>query len=56
MGKPAWVHIQASYTEYIGILKRTRGTETSKYLQEKKVKTIPVVAASEPGTAQTIYM
>ena len=32
---------------------RTRGTETSQYPQEKKVTTIPPVAASERGIAQT---
>ena len=32
---------------------RTRGTETSKYPQEKKVKTIPPVEAIERGRAQT---
>ena len=32
---------------------RTRGTETSKYPQEEKVRTIPLVAASERGRAQT---
>ena len=32
---------------------RTQGTETSKYLQEKKSKEIPIVAASELGRAQT---
>ena len=32
---------------------RTRGTETSKYPQEEKVRTIPPVAASERGRAQT---
>ena len=32
---------------------RTQGTETSKYLQEEKVNTIPPVAASERGRAQT---
>ena len=31
----------------------TRGTETSKYLQEEKSIEIPEVAASEPGRAQT---
>ena len=34
-------------------MKRTEGTETSKYLQEKKSIEIPSVAASERGTAQT---
>ena len=32
---------------------RTQGTETSKYLEEKKTKVIPLVVASERGTAQT---
>ena len=31
----------------------TQGTETSKYLEEKKSIEIPRVAASEKGTAQT---
>ena len=31
----------------------TRGTETSKYPQEKKEKSILLVAASESGRAQT---
>ena len=33
--------------------RRTQGTETSKYLQEKKTTVIPPVAASDRGTAQT---
>ena len=33
--------------------KGTRGTETSKYPEEEKEKSIPSVAASESGTAQT---
>ena len=31
----------------------TRGTETSKYPEEEKTKVIPLVVASERGTAQT---
>ena len=31
----------------------TQGTETSKYLQEKKENSIPEVVASETGRAQT---
>ena len=31
----------------------TRGTETSKYPEEKKEKSIPLVAASEEGRGQT---
>ena len=33
----------------------TQGSEPSKYLQEKKSKEIPIVAASEVGRAQTNY-
>ena len=35
----------------IGGFKRTQGTETSKYLEEKKETSIPLVAASERGQA-----
>ena len=41
------------HTEYIGVLEQTQGTETSKYLEEKKSIEIPSVVASERGTAQT---
>ena len=34
--------------------KATRGTETSKYPEEEKEKSIPQVAASETGRAQTM--
>ena len=34
-------------------MKGTRGTETSQYPEEKKVRTIPRVVASEIGGAQT---
>ena len=37
--------------EFIGRMERTQGTETSKYLQEKKETSIPSVAASESGTS-----
>ena len=39
--------------EYIGTVPLTQGTETSKYLEEKKTKVIPLVVASERGLAQT---
>ncbi len=47
MGQPGRCHDLSSQF----IEKSTRGTETSKYPEEKKVKTIPEVAASEPGIA-----
>ena len=34
-------------------MRGTRGTETSKYPEEKKTKVIPQVVASERGEAQT---
>ena len=42
---------QVLITEYIGYAERTRGTETSKYPEEKKSTEIPLVAASERGSA-----
>ena len=35
-------------------MKETRGTETSQYPEEEKETSIPKVAASEMGKAQTI--
>ena len=35
-------------------MRGTRGTETSKYPEEKKTKVIPKVVASEIGEAQTM--
>jgi len=40
-----------SRTEYIGAWRRTGGTETSQYLEEKKSTEIPKVVASEMGGA-----
>ena len=52
MGKPlASARLQ---TEFIGLAEQTQGTETSQYLEEKKSKEIPSVAASESGRAQTM--
>ena len=42
---------RVSLTEYIGQWRRTEGTETSKYLEEKKSTEIPPVVASERGRA-----
>ena len=42
---------QVSPSEHIGWLKQTQGSEPSQYLEEKKTKVIPSVAASERGTA-----
>ena len=45
LGIVIWIH---------RITKRTWGTETSKYLEEKKSTEIPRVVASEIGTAQLL--
>jgi hypothetical protein len=54
MGKPALANPGASRAEFIGAWKATQGSEPSQYLQEQKTIVIPLVAASERGTAQTI--
>ncbi len=53
MGKPTWGNAHVPYSESIAVWRHTQGTETSKYLEEKKTIVIPQVAASERGTAQT---
>jgi hypothetical protein len=54
MGKPSLANPGESSAEYIGGEKTTQGSEPSQYLQEQKTIVIPLVAASERGTAQTI--
>src|SRR5512139_1655799 len=49
-GNPRWDN-QPSHTEYIGVWKPSQGTETSKYLDERKSKETPLVVASERGPA-----
>ena len=53
MGEPAWSNVHALPPEYIGRVETTGGTETSKYLEEKKSTEIPLVVASERGGGQT---
>lgn len=50
MGKPTASAV--SYTEFIGVVRRTQGTETSQYLEERKSNETPLVVASERGLAQ----
>ena len=52
-GNPTGVMSRYPLAEYIGLGRRTRGSETSQYPQEKKSSEIPKVAASEMGRAQT---
>ena len=46
-------NVLVSYSEHIAIAKTTLGTETSKYQEEKKEKSMTLVVASETVTAQT---
>ena len=50
MGKPSRDYLPVR-SEYIAERQPSQGTETSKYLDEKKAKAILLVAASERGTA-----
>ena len=56
MGKPSLANPEESSTEFIGGEKTTWGSEPSQYPQEEKTIVIPLVAASERGTAQTIVL
>jgi hypothetical protein len=56
MGKPPLANPEGSTAEYIGGEKATWGSEPSQYPQEEKTRVIPLVAASERGTAQTIVL
>ena len=53
MGKPGRVNNRSSMNESIAHEKGTRGTETSKYPEEKKETSISLVAASEEERGQT---
>ena len=53
MGEPGRSNNRSSMNESIVHEKGTRGTETSKYPEEKKEKSILLVAASEEGRGQT---
>ena len=51
MGEPACGNARAPRPEHIGPGATTRGTETSQYPEEEKSTEIPLVAASERGSA-----
>ena len=56
MGEPTNFNRLVSYNEYIVIERVTWGTETSKYPEEKKEKSISLVVASEEERAQTRFI
>ena len=53
MGEPTTFNGVVLSREFIARQRQTQGTETSKYLKEEKENSIPLVAASETGRAQT---
>ena len=56
MGKPTTGYAVVLPSEFIGRIEATRGSEPSQYPQEEKTTVIPLVAASERGTAQTFML
>ena len=53
MGKPGQGNAWSPMNEFIVHEEGTRGSETSKYPEEKKENSIPLVVASETGRGQT---
>ena len=53
MGEPGQGNAWSPMNEYIVHEEGTRGSETSKYPEEKKENSIPLVVASEEGRGQT---
>lgn len=51
MGEPDIRREYRPVGEFIAVRNGTQGIEPSQYLKEKKVTTIPIVAASELGRA-----
>ena len=53
MGEPGWGNAQSPTDESIVCEEGTRGSETSKYPEEKKENSISLVVASEEERGQT---
>ena len=56
MGEPGWGNAQSPMNESIVHVEGTRGSETSKYPEEKKENSISLVVASEEGRGQTVSL
>ena len=56
MGEPGCGNAQSSMNESIVHEKGTRGSETSKYPEEKKENSISLVVASEEERGQTVSL
>ena len=56
MGEPGWGNAQSPANESIVREEGTRGSETSKYPEEKKENSISLVVASEEERGQTVSL
>ena len=56
MGEPGWGNAQSPADESIVRQEGTRGSETSKYPEEKKENSISLVVASEEERGQTVSL
>ena len=56
MGKPGQRKVWSLPNESIVRIEGTPGSETSKYREEKKENSIPLVVASETGRGQTVSL
>ena len=56
MGEPGWGNAQSPMNESIVHEEGTRGSETSKYPEEKKENSITLVVASEEVRGQTMSL
>ena len=56
MGKPGRWKDRSLSNEFIVRAEGTPGSETSKYREEKKENSIPLVVASEQGEGQTVSL
>ena len=56
MGKPGQRKVWSLPNEFIVRIEGTPGSETSKYREEKKENSIPLVVASETGRGQTVSL
>ena len=50
------LRVRISPSEYIALVKRTQGTETSQYLEERTSTETPLVVASERGPGQCLFL
>jgi hypothetical protein len=55
MGKPGWGHAQSLWSEHIGPVEATRGTETSQYSEERKAISDSLSSGERRGISLNRY-